>query len=149
MSWKTLARESEPNRNFRWYETYMVHRFHPRRIFIDAASLPWVVLCLWRHQLEIAVMVAVASGVIGVLATNRIDAGKFSRTLLGRLALLHLRTANIAIQLAGVVVVSLALWAHSVSGILAGTSLLFLGHLSGWDEFFSGRGELPEGKWAA
>ncbi|MGZ3653182.1 MAG: hypothetical protein ACXVB9_00840 [Bdellovibrionota bacterium] len=133
----------------RWIETYMVRRFHPRRILIDAASLPWVVYLLWAHDWVAALVVGLLAGALGIVATRTVDAKKYSRTLLGRMALLHLNPTNIMIQAAGLVAMVGALWDHSTVGILGSLSLIFLGHMAGWDRVWNAKTDSAANQTAA
>jgi hypothetical protein len=62
-----------------------------------------------------------------------VDTEKYARTIMGRIALLHLHPANIAVQGIGIVAMLWTIWAHSATGILGSLSVIFLGHLAGWD----------------
>jgi len=51
---------------------------------------------------------------------------------LGRVALLHLHPINVTLQSIGAVALIYGLWSHEAQTILAGGSLIFLGHCWGW-----------------
>ena len=128
-------------KKFRLYERYMIRRFHPRRIMIDAAALPWVVYLIWNHDWISAAIVWAVSFTLGLMATEMVDPGRFSSTALGRMALLHLRAWNIALQSVGLLGMLFSLWNHSTMGILGSLSIIFLGHLFGWDDVLVESGE--------
>ncbi|MGZ3710274.1 MAG: hypothetical protein ACXWQO_19100 [Bdellovibrionota bacterium] len=138
MATQLFRSEAAESSRFNWYQQYAIRRFHPRRILMDAASLPWVVYFLWLHNWASALIIGLAAAVIGVLATNTVDAEKYSRTILGRLALLHLHPTNLIVQAVGLVAMVWALWTHSTLGILGALSVIFLGHMVGWDDVWSG-----------
>ena len=117
-------------------EKYMVRRFHPRRILIDMASLPWAAYFLWQQNWMAALVAALVGGMLGYQATKNVDAESYSQTPLGSVAFVHLQPANAAIQLVGIVALVWALWTHSGPGLLGSMSTIFLGHLAGWDELW-------------
>jgi hypothetical protein len=121
------------NREFTLIERYMIRRFHPRRILMDVAGLPWAVYFLWTNKWQWAVLAMLVSGIFGMLATNSVDAKDYGRTMFGKMALLHLHPTNIIVQFSGIAVLVWALWTHSTPGVLAGLSIVFLGHMVGWD----------------
>lgn len=131
------------NRELTPLQKYMVRRFHPRRIFIDMAALPWSIYFLWQHDWPLALAVAVVGGILGLVATADIDAERYSRTLMGKMAFLHLEPANVVVQLIGIAGAVWAIWAHSATGILGSLSVIFLGHLAGWDEALAQEVERP------
>jgi hypothetical protein len=55
-----------------------------------------------------------------------------AQTVLGRLGLLHLEGSNLILQVAGLVVLLYGLWSHEVRMLLAGISVILLGHTQGW-----------------
>jgi hypothetical protein len=140
---------SNSTRTFNWMERYMIRRFHPRRILLDAAVLPWAVYFLWQNEWQWAVLAMIISGVAGMIATSSVDAEKYGRTIFGEMALLHLHPTNIVVQFAGIAVLIWALWAHSTPGILGGLSVVFLGHLVGWDSVLAESAETESGQRAA
>ena len=122
---------------FRWQEQYIIRRFHPRRILLDAALLPWAVYFLWNHEWIGALGTIVFSLGMGYAFTSRVDVRRYSRTLVGRVALLHLHPLNLLLQSAGLTLMFVSLWIHSTEGILASLSLLFFGHMAGWEKVWS------------
>lgn len=121
----------------RWHEKMMVLRFHPRSVFIDAAAMPWIIYFLWLHEWPLSLAVGLMAVAVRTAATSNIQAEKYAHTFLGRMALLHLYPTNAAIQIAGIVLGVVGLWQHSTIAILGAVSLLFLGHLEGWDEIWN------------
>ena len=115
-----------------WFKRYFIKRFHPRSIFVDVAASIWFTYFFWYHDWKSAIAVIVIARILGVLLTMKVDSEAFAETYLGKLALLHLNVANMVTQLLGVVVALYGLWQHSAEYILAGVSVIFLGHIFGW-----------------
>lgn len=120
--------------DFQWYETLVIRRFHPRWILLRAAFTPWAIYFLWLHAWAMALTVMACSAGIGFVATSDVNAKGYAKTLLGKLALLHLYPLNLFIQAVGILGLTWAIWAHSVVGVLSAISVIFLGHFSGWDD---------------
>lgn len=120
--------------SFTMSETYILRRGHPRRIAVDLAALPWVVLALWRNDWVSAIVIVVLGGTLSLLAVRGIDPVKMADTTLGKIALMHLHPWNLALQTVGLFPLVYGLWIHSTEYILAGLSLIVLGHMWGWEK---------------
>lgn len=122
---------------FSFVERYMLRKFHPRKIFFDMIGSIWAVYFLWNHEWQKALAAAVILSSAGLFSVWNADFRKLAQTPLGRLALLHLRPANFAIQMAGAVLGLYGIWIHSTEVILISLSVILAGHLSGWAKFDS------------
>jgi hypothetical protein len=112
----------------------ILRRGHPRYMIASAVGAIWAFYFLWKHEI-IGFLAAILIGTtIGRVSTWALNAEKFARTTLGKIMLLHLRTENILTQSVGAVLLIGAVWMHSIAFILAGTSLIFFGHLAGWHD---------------
>lgn len=118
--------------HFSWFKRYFIRRFHPRSIFVDVAAGIWFVYFFWHHDWVSAVAIVIIGRVASMLLTMRVDTDAFVETFLGKMALLHLNPANMIIQIIGLVVALYGVWVRSTEAILAGSSLVFLGHIFGW-----------------
>ena len=121
------------NRKYNWVERNMIRRMHPRRIFVDAAGLPWVVYFIWRNDWVMALVSVAVSTALGLFATRTVDVDAYGRTIFGKIALLHLRPMNFTLQVIGIAAFVWATWSHFTMGILGSVSLIFIGHLDGWE----------------
>ncbi len=121
-------------KEFSRWQNYMLKRFHPRSIFIDVVGGIWFTYFFWRHDWVSAfVSILVARALCFLLATNYNTKG-LAETFLGKLALLHLNPINVVTQLAGLVLFCVGLWQHSTESILAGVSVVLIGHIFGWEK---------------
>lgn len=117
---------------YSWLQRTILRRFHPRSIFIDSVGFIWFTYFLWNHEWQAAIGVVVIAKIAAYLSAVNIDISLFSKTLLGKIALLHLHPLNLIIQLMGAIVFIYGLWDHLTEAILGGVSLILLGHLFGW-----------------
>jgi hypothetical protein len=113
-------------------QRYYLRRAHPASLFIDGAALTWIVYYFWNHLWVEALLVLVISRIIANIISFRANVDELAQTGLGKMALLHLQPVNLTVQLIGVVGLFYGLWTHEVKVILAGLSIIFLGHLIGW-----------------
>ncbi|MGZ3742647.1 MAG: hypothetical protein ACXWRE_01935 [Pseudobdellovibrionaceae bacterium] len=120
--------------NFSWFIRYALRRFHPKSIFVDIVAMIWFTYFFWNHEWKSAVAVVIIGRVVALLLTMKIDTQAFAETFLGKMALLHLNIANMLIQIFGIIITFYGLWQHSTEFILGGVSVIFLGHLFGWEE---------------
>lgn len=130
---------SEPKRaqqlnEWNFLERHMLKRGHPRRIILDLIGWMWAVYFLWNQSWESAMLSVLGCSYLGYWSVRNVNPDRMAETALGRLALLHLHPANIAIQLAGFALVLWSVWAHQGAGILFGISVLAVGHLFGWEK---------------
>jgi hypothetical protein len=114
-------------------ERYVVRSSHPVSLYFQAIGLIWFVFFFWNHLWVEAILSYVICRFIGALAVSRTDTKSLGKVLLGRLALLHLHGSNFIVQLAGTVVLLYGIWLHETRVVLAGISLVLLGHVQGWD----------------
>lgn len=120
---------------FSTLERFMLRKFHPQKILLDAIGAMWAVYFLWNHDWVTALSISAFCGLIGVVAVWNLNFQRMSETTLGRLALLHLHPFNITVQTLALVPIVFGIWSHSVEFILAGMTLLLIGHLFGWSRY--------------
>lgn len=120
--------------NMTWVKSYMLKRFHPRKIFFDVVAMMWGVYFLWNQDWQRAVLVAVGVSLIGTLSVLNVDPYKMAKTSLGKMGLLHLHPFNAIVQLVGIVPLIYGTWMHSPEYMLVGASLVLIGHIFGWDK---------------
>ncbi len=115
-------------------QRFALLRAHPRRIFFDMAVLPWEVYYLWQGQWGVALTLFVLGSAVSFISVSDADYAKIAETILGKIALLHLRPVNIFFQLAGLAFFIQGLLVHSTQAMLVGTSSLLIGHMVGWEK---------------
>ena len=119
---------------FSWFESYALKKYHPRAIFIDVVSFIWFTYFFWNHSWQFAVGALLIGRILSHISVLEVSEVNMSKTVLGKLALLHLNPINASIQLIGIFVLFYGLWMHSVNFILSGVSVVLLGHMFGWDK---------------
>ncbi len=112
----------------------MLWRAHPTRIFVDSAAILWVVYFIWQQLWLPAVAITLLASATSYFLIRKTSLEALASTTLGRLALLHLHPVNLTLQTLSVPPLLYGLWNHSTGFILAGLSLLLLGHASGWSK---------------
>ncbi|HKT25767.1 MAG TPA: hypothetical protein VJR04_14250 [Terriglobales bacterium] len=110
----------------------ILRRGHPRYIITDLVGGIWTFYFLWTHNWLWAIATLYMSAVVGTVVTAKVNLRKLATTKLGKIMLLHLHPANFVTQLVGVGVLAYGVWMHFPEIILAGVSLILLGHLRGW-----------------
>lgn len=113
-------------------QRYILRRSHPTSIFIEAVGYIWVAFYLWNHLAVEAILALLFSRLIANVVAFRADTDALAQTSVGRIALLHLQPLNMLVQLAGLVGIVYGLWGRETRTILAGLSIMLLGHLVGW-----------------
>lgn len=120
--------------NFSFLERVILRRSHPVSIIFDVIGLIWMTYFLWQNNWRYALAAIVAERIVAVSTVWRIDFDALAATTLGKLGLLHLHPFNLIIQIIGTAGTIWALWNHSTLYILAGLSLIILGHSFGWSQ---------------
>lgn len=115
-------------------QRYVLQRSHPTSIVLDSTALMWGVYLLWQHNWQAALLIVVIARLLAYAATRNVDREALSRTMLGRIAVLHLHPVNLAMQTIGAIVGLVGVWNHSTLTILSGISLVLVGHAFGWED---------------
>lgn len=119
---------------FNALQRFALRRAHPRRIFFDMAALPWEIHYLWQGQWGVALTLFIMASAISMIVVSEADCDKISGTVLGKIALLHLRPVNMFFQVVGLIFIVQGLVTHNTQSLLVGASCIFLGHMAGWDK---------------
>ena len=114
------------------YRRYLLLRSHPLAIFWDVATGIWIVYLLWLHTWELSLLILVIERGFCWVLLQGVDAEALAKTILGKLALLHLEPFNLIVQILGVILLGWGIWMHEVIPILAGISIVLMGHTMGW-----------------
>jgi hypothetical protein len=114
------------------FRRYIVKRAHPTALFLDTAALIWAIYFLWYHAWQMSLLILVVQRTFTWFLIQPVDSDQMSRTLLGKLALLHIHPFNLAIQTCGLIVTGWGIWLHETVPVLGGISLILIGHGFGW-----------------
>ena len=114
------------------FRRYILLRSHPLAIFWDVATGIWIVYFLWLHAWEVSLLLLVIERGFCWIALQRVNAEALGKTILGKLALLHLEPLNLIVQILGVGLLGWGIWMHETISILAGASIVLMGHTVGW-----------------
>ncbi|NBT60005.1 hypothetical protein EBT16_14620 [bacterium] len=117
---------------FNLLEKYALRRSHPRRIFLDIAALTWEVYFLWNQNWQAALGIFLVMNTVGLLSTRKINYAELAQTTWGKIALLHLHPLNLLVQTTGVVFLVAGLLQQDTLTIMAGVTLIYIGHFYGW-----------------
>lgn len=117
-----------------WLQQWALLSAHPRCIFFRSVALIWLCYFLWQRDWATALFSTVLIYTVGMLSVRDINLEALRTTTLGKIALLHLHPGNMTIQLVGLVPAFYGLWSHSLEYFLSGLSVVFLGHIFGWDK---------------
>ena len=69
---------------------------------------------------------------VGLLSTRKINYAELAQTTWGKIALLHLHPLNLLVQTTGVVFLVAGLLQQDTLTIMAGVTLIYIGHFYGW-----------------
>jgi hypothetical protein len=123
-----LLREARATR----FQRYVLRRAHPASLFVEMVGFVWFVFYLWNHLLMEAILVVILARVVASVLVFRADTDAIAKTVMGKIALLHLRPINMLTQILGVAIAVYGIWMHDTRVILVGVSAVLLGHLVGW-----------------
>lgn len=115
-------------------EKYVLLRAHPRRIFLDTIALMWEVYFLWNQNWKAALGIFLVMNTVGLILGRKVNYEAMASTVLGRLALLHTQPMNLLLQLTGAAFIVYGLVLRESLTIMAGVSLVLLGHFYGWSK---------------
>jgi hypothetical protein len=118
--------------NLNMFERYIMRRTHPASMFVEVVGLTWFTYFLAMHLWREAILTVVVARMVGLFVAREANPDALAQTVLGKIALLHLDPVNMTVQLAGALWWGWGVWQGDVRQILAGLSVLFLGHLRGW-----------------
>jgi hypothetical protein len=125
-------RSQAPSAHLNAFERYIVRRAHPASLFVEVVGLTWFVYFFAQHLWREAILSVIIARILGQIVVKDANTNDLAQTTIGKIALLHLDPVNMTVQLAGFVWWALGVWQGDLRQILAGMSLIFLGHLRGW-----------------
>lgn len=114
------------------FQRYILRRSHPVSLYIETVGYIWAAFYLWNHLILEALLAVVFSRLIANVVAYRANTDALYNTTIGRIALLHIHPVNMTLQALGIVTFGFGLWNHETRVLLAGISLVLLGHLVGW-----------------
>jgi hypothetical protein len=115
-------------------QKYFLMRFHPIKMIFDIVGAMWAVYFLWIKVWPMAFISAVFFGLVGLFSVRHVDLDEMSQTTLGKMGLLHAHPVNLTLNLMGLIPLVYGLWEHSTEYILIGLTIVYFGHLYGWEE---------------
>ena len=127
-----VSRELSLGQELTTLEKIVIRNAHPVSIYFQVIASVWFVFYFWNQLWAEAVLSYLIFRGVGIMATSRADVRALSETWLGRLALLHLEGSNFVVQIAGLIPLLYGIWSHETRMVLAGLSLILMGHLQGW-----------------
>lgn len=129
-----VARQSVPmNRELTLFQRMALRRFHPRAIMLQAPAALWALYYFWNHDWKLALGAYVVGMILALVSVANIDTVAMSKTKLGRLAFLHMNPVNYTVQVFGAIIALYGMWQYSAVYILSGVTLIFAGHMFGWE----------------
>jgi hypothetical protein len=126
----TMSRTKE----FSMMQRMALRAAHPVSIIFYFVGAMWSIFYLWNQNWVFALAIFVAARALGFAAVRHTHLQEMSETLLGKMALLHLHPANLAVQFIGAIVCLAGVWMHTTETILGGASLIAAGHAFGWSK---------------
>ena len=117
---------------FNWLERCVLRRSHPKSILVRAVGALWATVFLWNHDWLRAAVVVFVSMFIANAMVFTCDVNALAKTWVGKVALLHLHPINLVVQVLSLYPLFVGIWIHDWDYILAGLSLLIMGHFFGW-----------------
>jgi hypothetical protein len=113
-------------------EKYLYHQIHPLKLLTDNAAGFGSLYFLWRHQLGLALVVMlVPPPLASFLVMRYVNLEPYRQSALGKYIARSMSHAMEAVRLAGMAVMALGAWHHSLWIILAGTAMVLFGWLRG------------------
>lgn len=131
------TRNPSDQTGFSTLEKTVLRRVHPKSILLDVVGITWFTYFLWNHEVVLAIATVITSRALAFLAVAKPNYSALAQTVWGKLGLLHLHPANLLVQTAGAAITVAGLWTHSTLAILAGISVIVLGHWFGWEKVHS------------
>jgi hypothetical protein len=119
---------------FSFMERLVLRRAHPISIMIGMAGAIWAIAFLWQNNWQWALVAIIGSRLAAYLILRNANLPAIAETYIGKIGLLHLHPINLTAQSLGAAVAVYGLWTHSAEAIMAGSSVIFLGHLFGWSK---------------
>ena len=113
-------------------QKWVLYKTHPTKVAIDLTAALWSVYFLWDHRWQPALTIYLIVPALSLFMVKDLNLEKFAATTLGKVAILHLQPFNLLIQSVSILVMIYGIWLHSTEWILGGVSLLFVGHIFGW-----------------
>jgi hypothetical protein len=112
-------------------EAYLYHQIHPLKLLADIGSGFGSLYPLWEHQLAIALVVMlVPPPVASFIVLRYANLEPYKQSAFGKYVAQYLQGME-AVRLAGMVMMALGAWYHSVGIILGGLGLVLFVWLRG------------------
>jgi hypothetical protein len=113
-------------------EKYLYHQIHPLKLLTDNAAGFGSLYLLWRHQPAFAfVVMLVPPPSVSYLLMRYADLEPYRQSAFGKYIARSMSHAMEAVRLAGMAVMALGAWHHSLWIILAGAAMVLFGWFRG------------------
>jgi len=113
-------------------ERHILRHGHPRHMIVAVVTVIWSTYFFWQHELAFALWTIAGGVILARIVTFGMDEAQLAQTTLGKILLLHLHPANVILQSLGYALAMFGVWEHQAVLIMAGTTMVFLGHMWGW-----------------
>jgi hypothetical protein len=113
-------------------EKYLYHQIHPLKLLTDIGAAFGGLCFLWRHQLAFALAVMLVPPVlVSLLLMRYANLEPYRQSAFGKYIARSMSHAMEAARLAGMAVMALGAWHHSLWITLAGGAMILFGWLRG------------------
>ena len=119
-------------KNFSLFNRLAINHAHPTKLILDLIGFIWTAYFLWENNLMMVIIFGFGFSVLGSFLTLNADTKALAATRFGKYVIARLHPANLSLQLSGYIVSMCGVWTHQGWIILAGLSMVILGHLWGW-----------------
>jgi len=128
---EVVVERAEPT-EFSLVQKYMLLRSHPRRLLLDVVAMTWEMYFLWNQNWRAALGIFLVMNTVGLVLGRKVNYEALASTTLGKIAILHTQPMNLLLQLTGAAFLVYGLLQRETLTIMAGVSLIFVGHFYGW-----------------
>lgn len=112
----------------------LIRRAHPRYLIAGIVGAIWAFYFLWQHNWSWALGAILMSAIAGGMLTSYVRDEELAETTLGKIMLIHLHPANIAVQSLGLILLVYGIWTHSALFMMGAASTILVGHMWGWEK---------------
>ena len=115
-------------------QRFVADHADPMKLILDALALIWAAYFLWYQDALSALLSVAFFGGLGMIATWKLEQDKLIYSSFGKFWLTMANPVNMTFQALGYLGVMYGFWQHASAMILAGVTLVLIGHLFGWQD---------------
>jgi ABC-type branched-subunit amino acid transport system permease subunit len=113
-------------------EKYLYHQIHPFKLSVDICAGFGSLYPLWEHHLALALIVMLVPPPIASFVVMRYaNLEPYQRSTFGRYVARNMTHAMEALRLAGIAILAVGAWYHSIAAMIAGIALVLFAWLRG------------------